>query len=1045
MRCSTCQTETPDDTPFCRGCGALFYQQCETCGHRNEPSGRFCVECGNRLGQLQAKPTSGPATSIIDPSGFQAEKKLVTVFFADIVNSTSLIEHLEPDDAAEQLHHIMETMRDGIRRFGGSVNKLQGDGVMAIFGAPYPQEDHAVQACSAALAVRDAISRLQTVSIRVGIHTGETVVQAVRNDLSSQYEAMGVAVHIAARAEQIASPSEIIITEATLRSARALVSVEPLGARTLKGITQPVELFRLKGTKSIAASQQFLGGQRISAFIARAEELSQLTACLARAQAGASQVVGIVGDPGVGKSRLAFEFVSECRAKGMPVVEARATAHAQLTPLQPILDLLRSFFGISGTDAGAVALQKITGRLGEFGLSSETASVAAFLGIASPDSRIEPSLQKDKPTDVVRRICQAVGRQSPGIVLFEDVHWLDEASVPFLDALVEGFTASKVFLLVNFRPGFHRDWMDNSGYSQIELLPLPTTAIDRIVHDLIGGHPSTEALRAQIVDRAHGNPFFAEEIVRALADRRVLVGERGNYTTTEPGAASALPNTVRGVISFRIDRLEEAQKRFLEAASVIGREFSASVAAEVGGIDQTTADTQVRDLLGLEMIYGAGQGDSLSFKHPLLQEVAYASLVSERRKFLHRRAAKALSVHFAKMLNEHAALIARHWEEGGDPVQAASHYMMSATWIGTRDPAQAVRTWEQVRALTSPSASHAPSKFMRLMACGQIINLSWRESAAQEKLEPVYREGKLLAQELKDVRAAALLTMAYGRALLVSGSVDDYLAGVKEAQEMLAESPNNSVAALLAAVESHATGQAGFLRRALHLNALALGNVHSIDAADRRTVGFNPEHWLKTLRTRYLLWTGDPQGSERLIGELLGTDGLDLTHRVMALGVSIDAAALDQHPSRAREAARELDEISLQSVPPYVSVLSEYFRGVSLLAANEYRMARATLSNAIDLAVKFRTGLELEPAILTNLAEATASEGLSGAAELAIRARELARRRSARVTELLAISCLLRILAKTNARVDAELHENFERLLDITGAERLKSRSRILI
>jgi adenylate cyclase len=647
-----------------------------------------------------------------------------------------------------------------------------------------------------------------------------------------------------------------------------------------------------------------------------------------------------------------------------------------------------------------------------------------------------------------------IGRQSPAVILFEDVHWLDEASELVFDALVEGFVGSKVLLLINFRPGFHRDWMNEGRYSQIDLVPLTGDATARIVLDSIGSHPTTTDLQTKIVDRAHGNPFFAEEIVRALVDRKVLIGEHGKYTTTQANPAGALPNTIRGVISFRLDRLEEAQKRYLEAACVIGREFPAGIAAEVGGMDQTTTEPQIQGLLSMEMVYRVSQAgsDNLAFKHPLVQEVAYASLVSERRKSLHRRAAKALSAYFAKSLPEHAALIARHWEEGGEPIQAASHYMMSATWIGTREPRQAVQTWEHVRKLTSSLPSDESSKFMRLMACGQIINLSWRESAtwrekaAPELLETFYKEGRMLARELKDVRAAALITMAYGRALLASGSVDDYLAGVKEAQEMLSERPNPSVAALLKAVESHATGQAGFLQRALDLNTVALENIHRIDAIDQRTLGFNAKHWLTALRARYLMQTGDHSGWEHLITELLDhTDGLDLTHRVIALGIRVDAAALDGNPSRASKAVNELDGISGQSTSPYISVLSNYFRGISLLAAKEYIKARASLTKATEVAHQFRAGLELEPLILANLAEAGENDEMSKSLDLAKRAEALAKHRSQRVAQLFAVSSQIRIRARAGVRDDPAVRREFERLIAITGAERLRLRVTMLL
>jgi adenylate cyclase len=965
------------------------------------------------------------------------------VLFADIVDSTKLIEHLEPDEAATQLNTILAAMRAGIGRFGGAVNKLQGDGLMAIFGAPIPQEDHAIQACCAAIAIRDSIMQSGQVRIRVGVHTGEAVVQAVSNDLSSQYEAMGIAVHIAARAEQVARPSEIIITDTTLHSARELLEVEPLGPRILKGLSQSINLFALQGIRTFAASQQFLGGQRISTFVARADSLSELRAHLDRSLSGASSVVGISGEPGVGKSRLSFEFATECRREGISVIEARATAHGQTTPLQPIIDLLRSFIGNVRSSLDGGSLELLTNRLSQLGMTDEIQPLAEFLGISKRDARSEPKTEA-ATIEIVRRACRIIGSEQSAVILLEDAHWLDAASELLLDTLVDAFRSSRVLLLLSFRPGYIRDWMQNSGYSQINLQPLPREAINEIARELVGTDFSTAELRSQIAERSDGNPFFAEEITRALLDRKVLVGARGNYSTTQPSAANMLPNTVRGVISFRIDRLEERQKRFLEAASVVGREFPAEVVIEVSGIDRLDARDQIDALLDLEMIFNAPRGslEHLSFKHPLVQEVAYASLVSERKKSLHRKAAKALSSYFAKALNEHAALIAHHWEEGGDPVQAASLYISSATWMGARNPVQAVRTWKHVRELTSTLPAEGPGPFMRMMACGQIINLSWRDNATPETLGPLYEEATSLARQLKDARAGALVTMAYGRALLSSGSADDYLSGVKKAQEILSETPNRSAAALLLAVESHATGQAGFLKNALRLNAKALERVRDIDVADQRMIGFDVGQWLMALRARYLMQTGDAPGSERLIDELLlDAEKLDLTHRVVALGVRLDAAALDRDVSRAFDAASQLGDIAATNTSPYVAVLTNYFRGIALLVAGENEKARKKLLGAVEQAHRDRTGLELEPLMLANLADALAEDQTQEAIELVGRAQALARRRSQRVAELFAVSTKIRILTRANLQTESTLAEELDRLISVTGAERLRTRA----
>jgi tetratricopeptide (TPR) repeat protein len=881
------------------------------------------------------------------------------------------------------------------------------------------------------------------------MHTGEAVVQTISNDLNSQYEAMGVAVHIAARMEQAAESSAVVLTLATLQASRGMINVESLGSRQFKGLSQPIELFALQGIRSVAASQQFLGGQRLSGFVGRIGERRRLNDALRQAIAGSSPVIGIVGEPGAGKSRLAFEFIKSCRRKEMPIIEARATAHGQVTPLQPVLELTRSFFSISPGDSAESARARINSRLAGLGLIADGPILLNFLGIRDSAGEPAASIEHEELLAAFGRISVVVGQLTPAVVLFEDLHWLDEASEPFLREIVRGLARSKVLLLFNFRPGYHREWMDRDFYEQIVLQPLASNAIETLAAELLGSDESTTRIRDQIVDRAAGNPYFAEELVRALIDQGALAGVRGNYRRIASVAVGALPSTVRGVIGFRIDRLGKEEKLFLEGASVIGREFPVDAAADVVGMEGPNARAQVDKLVELEMLYArTDRSDGvLAFKHPLVQEVTYASLVIDRRRSLHRRAAAALATHFAGSADEHAALIAHHWDEGGEPAQAVSHYMMSAHWTAPRDPVQATRTWERVRQMVTamPAAPHV--SYMRLMACGQIINLSWRESAAIERLQPVYDEAIGIAKQQKDVRAAALVTMAYGRALLAAGSADDYLAYIEEAQVLSSEKYNASVEAMLAAVQSHAVGLAGFLPRALSLNGAALERVEQIEPTDRRMLGFDPKYWLWALRARYLLLTDDTIGAEQQLERLTSaSENVDAVHRAVVLGSRIESASLDRDATRAMDAADQLDETSAEkNASPYLSVLSKYFCGVALLVADDWVEARRQLGAALNLARDRRAGLELEPFILANLAEASHDETMTKRLELAEEARLLARRRSLRVSELFANSSLIRLQAEAQTPIREDLRSEFERLVELTGASRLRLRIRDVV
>jgi class 3 adenylate cyclase len=1052
MKCSTCRSENIADASFCISCGSRLYRVCSRCKHYNIPTARYCAECGTGIFPTSdARQTDGER---FDPSAIQlardGERKFVTILFADIVDSTRLIEKMEPDEAASQLFRALSCMRDAARRFDGTVNKMQGDGLMALFGAPISQEDHAVRACCAALAMQEAIADLGSMKIRIGIHTGEAVLQTISNDLNSQYDAMGVAVHIAARIEQAATSSGVGLTLATLEASRGMIDVDSLGAREFKGLSRPIEVFELRGIRPVAASQQFIGGQHLSAFVGRANELVRLENAFLEANSGSSPVIGIVGEPGAGKSRLAFEFITRCRRKNIPIFEARATAHGRVTPLQPVLELARSFFFISSSDTAEVGRARINARLAGLGLIADGPILMNFLGFRDPAGRPATPIEHHELLAVFRRISAVLGQLTPAVVIFEDLHWLDEASELFVREIVEGLARSKILLLFNFRSGYRREWMEKAFYHQIVLHPLAPNETGALAAELLGSDESTARVQDQIVDRAAGNPFFAEEIVRALVDQGALVGVRGSYKRIANVPVGALPSTVRGVIGFRVDRLQKEEKLLLEGASVIGRDFPVDAAANIVGMEVLNARAHVKRLLKLEMLYERPDHaiGLLAFKHPLVQEAVYASLVVDRRRALHRGAASALAAHFAGSANEHAALIAHHWDEGGESTQAASHYMVSAHWMAPRDPVQATRTWERVRELVAalPAAPHV--NYMRMMACGQIINLSWRESAAIERLQPVYDEAIRIAKQQKDVRSAAMLTMAYGRALLADGSADDYLTRIEEAQALSSDKYNASVGAMLVTVQSHAVGLAGFLHRALSLNAAALESVDRIEPADLRTLGFDPKYWLWALRARYLLLTNDINGAEEHLERLLASTSqeVDAVHRAVALGSRIDAASFDWDETRALDAADQLSELSAtKGASPYLSVLSKYWCGVARSVAHDLVEARYLLGAALNLARERRAGLELEPLILANLAEASCNETIQTRLKLAEEARLLARRRSLRVSEAFANSSLIRLQAEAHIPIKEDLRSEFNRLVALTGASRLKLRVQAIV
>jgi len=973
MRCDTCQHPNADDANFCVNCGSALAQTCPKCARRNAPIARFCAGCGLKLhadgppARVPPPPVTAASPLLSTRAAREGERKRATILFADIAGSTHLVEKLDPEDAAKQLELVTSAMRAAVARFEGTVNKLQGDGIMALFGTPIPQEDHATRACCAALAMIEDVRAIDGAPpIRVGIHTGEVVVRAMANDVSSQYDAMGVAVHMAARLEQEAAPFGAVISKATLRGAAGSIVVEMLGERLLRGITDPVPVYALRGIRSTGTSQQFQGGQRLSAFVGRDLEMTVLRRALEAANAGTSRVLGIVGEAGSGKSRMVFEFLEACRNEGRPVLEARATAHGRVAPLQTVLSLMRAFFGVDEDSDASEATLRVRTAMKRADAERDTPLLLDFLGLPLGEAETvvaDIAGRRARLLEAIKHLSRSTALANPSVLVIEDLHWLDPASEPFIEAVAQAVAGTKSLLLVDFRPGYRATWMERSFYEQVSLVPLSAGAVAVMLDRLLGEDPALAPLRARIVDRAAGNPFFAEELVRTLIERGALTGLPGAYRPTQGARDLPLPETVQSVLGSRIDRLAEHDKILLQAAAVVGREFPLDAVAEIAELPEDLARESIARLLASEMIYERPdlQRDAFAFRHPLVQEAAYGSLLTDRKRDLHRRAAGALAALYKDRADETAALIAHHWEEAGDVMQAAAAFVKAALWIGTRDPRQALEAWRNVRRLLETAPPAPPVDYMMMMACGQIVNYAWREGIDADEVEPVFDQAMTLARKLKDMRAAALITMAFGRVLAATGSADDYVAKVEEAQKLVEGSNLPSVEAVLAAVYSHALSTAGRFERALVANEAALGCVEEIDHRDRQTLGFHPEHWLVTQRARTLMMLNRMPEAEPLIAKLL--DGelgqVDTLHKALAIGIQIEAAARTGDGHSALKSTAFLDDVLNGSETPYLHVLGRRYRGLAYLANGERNRAIQELQTALDYAHENRAGLEM--------------------------------------------------------------------------------------
>jgi class 3 adenylate cyclase/tetratricopeptide (TPR) repeat protein len=823
LTCSTCRTVLPPASKFCNACGAPVAGDAESVDRGRNPRSYTPKHLADRI--LTAR------------SALEGERKQVTVLFADVQGSMELAEQVDAEDWHRILDGFFRILADGVHRFEGTVNQYTGDGIMALFGAPIAHEDHAQRACYAALHLdgelrryADELRRTRGLSfaVRMGINSGEVVVGKIGDDLRMDYTAQGQVVGLAARIERLAEPGRIYLTRHTGDLVGGFFRLRDVGAFEIKGVGDRVSVFELQGIGPLRTRLDVSQARGFSRLVGRVQEMGVLEASLERAIRGEGQVVSVAGDAGLGKSRLCYEFAERCRGRGIPVVRAHAVAHGKAVPFLPILDLLRAYFGVAEQDDPRAARDKIAGRmvLLDGALTEAVPLMFEFLGIADPlrpSAEMEPEARQRRLFAVMGKIVRA--QREPYVFLLEDLHWLDSASAAFLESLVESVSASGTLLLVNYRPEYRPRWGEKAGASVLSLAPLDDAALTALLAELLGNDSSLGNLGQRVCARTGGNPFFIEEVVHELAESGVLEGARGAYRAAQPIERVAIPGTVQAVIAARIDRLPDLAKQVLQTAAVIGKEFSAALVGRIANLPETDLAEALRTLLRADLVVEAAlYPEALyGFKHPLTQEVAYRSQLAERRRQIHAAVARAIEEVDAARLDERATLLAHHWEEAGEWVEAARWSRRAAEWARSRDMAEVMAHWRKARALLTRAGESPETAPLALEACAGILGHGWLVGISSDEAAAVFAQGTSLAAH--DPRWLARLLAQYASAKASHGEVDEYLRLSREAVR-IADETND--AALQAAVRTplvRAHLVIGQLREALVLTEQALARM----------------------------------------------------------------------------------------------------------------------------------------------------------------------------------------------------------------------------
>ncbi len=776
MQCPRCQTQNDDGARFCEDCGGRLELACPSCGTAVTPGKRFCRSCG---AALTMEPTRFASPHVYTPkhlaeqiltskTAIEGERKQVTVLFADMKGSMELLADRDPEEARAILDPVLERMMEAVHRYEGTVNQVMGDGIMALFGAPLAHEDHAVRACYAALRMHDSVRGYTDevrrthgveIQIRVGVNSGDVVVRSVGSDLRMDYTAVGQTTHLAGRMEQLAPPGTTRLTATTLRLAEEFVQVRSLGPIPVKGMAAPVDVFELTGATPVRTRLQAARARGFSRFVGRDAEMDQIRQAATQAREGHGQIIAIVGEAGVGKSRLLYEFIHSHHVLDADpewrVLESSAVSAGGATAFLSVAELLRSYFGIDDRDAPRTVRAKVAGTLVTLDRALED-TVAPLVWILdaleSHDAflALDPAQRRRRAVEGVKRALLRESQVQPLLLVFEDLHWTDAETQGVLGSLVESLAAAPILLSVSYRPEYRHDWGSKTYYRQLRIDPLPPGRADDLLRSLLGPDPSTEPLGPLLISRTEGNPLFLEESVRTLAETGVVVGEPGAYRLARPPATIRIPATVEAILAARIDRLRPELKRLLQAAAVVGKDVPLTLLAAVAEIPLDNLIPALRELRAAEFLYEARLFPDVeyTFKHALTHEVAYGSLLQERRRALHAAILDMLERVHAGRFTEQVELLAHHAARAGIAAKAIRYLGEAGAKAVARSANQeAIGLLDRALALLAepPQTSETASDALNLR-----IMLGTPLIAVHGARSPIVEASYLAALELAD-------------------------------------------------------------------------------------------------------------------------------------------------------------------------------------------------------------------------------------------------------------------------------------------------------
>ena len=933
MLCLNCQTDNLPDASFCSECGTNLEAACPSCGISNPPSAKFCRRCGAaiaRAGADSATRSDTAVRSLASPpveAPSDGERKTVTALFADIKGSTELERDLDPEDARAIVDPVLHLMMAAVRRYDGYVAQSTGDGIFALFGAPIAHEDHPQRALHAALAIQEELHRYAeqlrnegkfAVEARVGVNTGEVVVRSIQVGEHAEYTPVGHVTNLAARMQTAAPTGSIAASEVTRRLCEGYFEFRALGSAAVKGLVAPIEVYEVLRAGPLKTHFKLAAQRGLTRFIGRKREMAALTGALEQARAGRGQIVAAVGEAGAGKSRLMYEFKATI-PNGWKVLEAYSVSHGKASAWLPVIELLKSYFELADEDDDRRRSEKVEAKGSlDPALAEAMPYILGLLGIAGATASLammDAQIRRRRMLEALKRLFIAESLKQPLVLIFEDLHWIDAETQDLLDLLVDGVASARVLMLVNYRPEYRHTWSNRACYGQLRLDPLAGQSADEMLQALLGSNASLQFLKRLIVEKTQGNPFFIEEIVRALVEQGVLV-RNGATRLSTPLSEIHIPLTVQAILASRIDALPASEKDLLQVLAAIGKDFPLNLVRQITAIPDDRLEPMLKSLQVGELIYEqpASGETKYTFKHVLTQEVAYNSMLMHRRRLLHERTGQAIEALFKDRIDDYLSELARHYSHTNNTRKAVEYLFRAgsqaeAHFAYSEAVSQLSRALEFLKRLPDDTERTRQELSVQSALAGSLSN---EKGWAAAELEPVYARARELCAQVRD--PALTFRPLLGQWLMRVWKAELHTA-LELADELMAAAEESKAPAMLL-VANFARG----------VPLLQLGElVAATDHLERASAAFDPRQPLPA------------ELEAQRVGSLFF-----LYFGLYVLG----------YPDRARAISREMVQVAQRSSAAYVLAQASCFVASHHLVVGDNLAAQKCAEEAIALTEK---------------------------------------------------------------------------------------------